>query len=178
MEDDHWQRVFIRLAAVAMLPAMPVLMMAACSGDSGSEETAAAPAEVPDLGTAQLGAGAGPTPIPVTHTPTVTPSPKHLSLYDPVWEGTFTIHETLTKEDITKSIVMDFMLPNRGSEGKNRRRDVGAVFVEGADKRMALAFVQVDSETGDVSFRVPPLNVRFEAVMEGDKMNARLKRGS
>ena len=132
---------------------------------------------MPELGAAQLGAGAGPTPIPVTPTPTATPSPKHLSVYKPIWEGTYTIHEALTKEDVTKSIVMEFVVAKVAGEGKNRRRDAGGVFVEAANNWMAVAFFQIDQETGGVSFRVPALNVLFKGVLEGDKISGTTEEG-
>ena len=152
------------------------MVIAACGG--GFEEAGpAAPADVPDLGAARLGAGAGPTPIPVTPTPTATPSPKHLSVYEPVWEGTYTIREAITKEEITKKIVVEFMVPKLAGEGKDRRRDVGAILVEGATNWMALAFVNVDPETGDVSFRVPVVLARFDGVLKDDSLSGTAQEG-
>ena len=153
----------------AVLLALPVSFMAACSGGI-EEETAAAPAEVPALGAAQLGGGAGPTPLPVTPTPTPTPSPKQLSVYDPVWEGTFTVREAVAQTEKTTKIVLELMSPKLIGEGKDRRRDRGAIFIEGTTGWMALTFVQVDPETGNVSFRVKPINANFKGVLEGDKI--------
>lgn len=163
----YWRRMPVRVTVGALLFLLSVTLMAAC-GDGFEEETTAAPAEVPDLGAAQLGGGAGPTPIPVTPTPTPTPSPKQLSVYDPVWEGTYTVNEALTKREVTKNIVLEFMEPVLIGEGKDRRRDAGAMFVEGTSGWMALTFVQVAPETGAVSFRLKPINARFQGVLEGD----------
>ena len=171
------RKTLMPFGVAAVLIALPAAVIAACGGGF-EEETAAAPADVPALGAARLGAGAGPTPIPVTPTPTVTPSPKHLSAYEPVWEGTFTIREAITKEDVTKSIVLEFNPPELIGEGKDRRRDVGAIFVEGTTNWMALAFVKVDAETGDLSFRVPTINTRFTGTLEGDKISGTTEQGA
>ena len=170
-------RLLMRLAVAVVMLGLPAVLIGACSGGF-EEEGPSAPADVPELGAAQLGGGAGPTPVPVTPTPTVTPSPKHLSAYEPVWEGTYTILEAITKEEVTKDIVLEFNPPLLIGEGKDRRRDVGAILVEGAADWMALAFVNVDPETGDVSFRVPTLNARFQGVLEGDTISGTAEKGT
>ena len=162
--------LLIRFVAVVVVLALPVALIAACGDGGFEEETTAAPAEVPDLGAAQLGAGAGPTPIPVTPTPTPTPSPAQLSLFDPVWEGTYTVRDAVIKTEKTKNIVLEIMTPELSGEGGERRRDAGAILVEGTEGWMALAFVRVDPETGSVSFQVASIQTRFEGVLEGDKI--------
>ena len=146
-----------------MLLALPASIMVACGSDS-EEQATSAPADVPELGAAQLGAGAGPTPIPVTPTP--THSPKHLSLYDPVWEGSFTIHDGTTNEDRTVNIVLEILTPEMIGERARRRRDNGAIFTEGTTGWMALPFMVVDEKTGNVSFLVPAIQTRFKGVVE------------
>ena len=166
----------VRFAAGALLLALPAALIAACGGGSDEVESSTA-ADVPTPRTAaRLGAGAGPTPVPETPTPTPTPSPKHLSVYEPVWEGTYTIREAITKEEITKNIVVEFMVPLLAGEGKNRRRDEGAMEVEGIDW-LALNFTKIDPETGSVSFRVPVNQMRFDGVLEGDKVTGTVKEG-
>ena len=170
------RKTLVRFVVAAMLLALPIALISACGGGGFEDDTT--PADVPELGAAQLGAGAGPTPIPVTPTPTPTPSPKHLSAYEPVWEGTYTIREVITKEDVTKDIVLEFNPPLLIGEGGRRRRDVGAILVEGANNWMALAFVNVDPETGDVSFRIPALNARFQGILEEDKISGTAEQGN
>ena len=172
------RRLLMRFVVAATVLVIPTVLIAACGGGGFDEDGSSAPADVPELGAAQLGGGAGPTPIPVTPTPTATPSPKHLSAYEPVWEGTYTIRETITKEDVTKNITLEFNPPLLIGEGKDRRRDVGAIFVEGTTNWMALAFVNVDPETGDVSFRIPTLNARFQGVLEDDKISGTAEQGT
>ena len=148
-------RVPIRFIAGSLLLALPAALIVACSGGGPDEAGPSAGADVPTPRTAaRLGAGAGPTPVPVTPTPTATPSPKHLSVYEPVWEGTYTIREAITKEEITKKIVVEFMVPKLAGEGKNRRRDEGAIEVEGIDW-LTINFTRIDPKTGSVAFRVP-----------------------
>ena len=72
------------------------MLIGACSDQN--DNSSAVPASVPKLGKARLGSGAGPTPVPVTPTPTPTPSATHITLYDPVWEGTQTIKVIGSKE--------------------------------------------------------------------------------
>ena len=136
----------------------------------GYQDDSATPASVPKLGTARLGSGAGPTPIPVTPTPTATPSPTQLTLYDPVWEGTYTIQETGSKEKITKNIILEFNPTELIGEGTNRRRDSGAIFVEDQSNWAALSFFRVDPETGTVSFRIAILETKFDGTLEGDRI--------
>ena len=163
------RRSLTRLVVAAVVLAIALALTAACGGGFESE-TATTPADVPELGAAQLGAGAGPTPIPVTPTPRPTPSPTQLSVYDSVWEGTYTVRNAAAQTEKTKKIVLEIMLPELIGEGANRRRDAGAIFIEGATGWMALAFVKVDPETGNVSFRVPVTKTRFNGVLEGDKI--------
>ena len=169
-------RLLFRFAIAALLLALPAALMAACGGgyDDGS---AAAPADVPELGAAQLGRGAGPTPIPVTPTPTVTPSPRHLSLYDAVWKGKYTLHDFATQKETTKIITLEMMQPEMIGEGKDRRRDEGAMFVEGVTNWMALAFTKVDPETGSVSFRVRPIKTDFKGTLIGDEITGTVQEG-
>lgn len=87
------------------------------------------------------------------------------------------ILEALTKEETTKDIVVEFVVPKMAGEGKDRRRDMGAIFVDGTTNWMALSFVLVDAETGDVSFRVPTLNVTFAGVLEGDTISRTTEEG-
>ena len=133
----------MRFLVFTVLLTVPAVLLGACGG--GYEDTATGPASVPELGAARLGAGAGPTPIPVTPTPTPTPSPTQLTLYDPVWEGTYTI------KDVTRSMVVEFMPRQMVGEGADRRRDEGAVFIEGNDSWLALSFVRINEENGVVS---------------------------
>ena len=162
--------LLIRFVAVVVVLALPVALIAACGDGGFEEETTAAPAEVPDLGAAQLGGGAGPTPIPVTPTPTPTPSPAQLSLFDPVWEGTYTVRDNVAQAETTRKIVVEIMASQLIGEGANRRRDAGAILVEGVEGWMALAWVRVDPETGNVSFQVPVIKTRFDGIFEGDKI--------
>ena len=164
----------LRLAVAATVLVLPMLLIVACGGGF-EEDGPVAPADVPELGAAQLGSGAGPTPVPITPTPTPTPSPTHLSAYEAVWQGTYTITEAVTKEEVTKEITLEFNQPLLIGEGSTRRRDVGAMFVEGATNWMALSFVNVDPETGKVSFRVRTLQARFEGVLEDDKISGTLE---
>jgi hypothetical protein len=53
-------------------------------------------------------------------------------------------------------------------EGADRRRDQGAMFVEGNDGWMALSFVRVNEETGELSFRIPTWETNFKGMLEGD----------
>ena len=161
--------MFVRAIGVTLLAVLPVVLIGAC-GNNAEEETTTASAQVPKLGTARLGSGAGPTPIPVTPTPTATPSPTQLTLYDPVWEGTYTIQETGSKEAITKDIILEFNPTELIGEGANRRRDQGAIFVEGQSNWAALSFVRVDPETGTVSFRVSIFPTNFDGILEGDRI--------
>ena len=174
MSRSH--RLLLRFAIATVLLALPAFIMVACGSDS-EEQTTSAPADVPELGAAQLGAGAGPTPIPVTPTPTPTPSPKHLSLYDPVWEGSFTVHDGTTNEDRTVNIVLEILTPEMIGEGAQRRRDNGAIFTEGTTGWMALSFMVVDSDTGNVQFLVPAIQTRFKGVVEGDKFSGTVEEG-
>ena len=169
-------RTLIRSVVAAMLLVLPIALIAACGGGGLEDDTTVAPADVPELGAAQLGGGAGPTPIPVTPTPTATPSPKHVSAYEPVWEGTYTIREVITKEDTTKKIVVEFMEPMMAGEGKNRRRDEGAINIEGIDW-VAINFTRINPETGSVSFRAAAVQIQFEGVLEGDKITGTVKEG-
>ena len=169
-------RLLFRFVIAALLLALPAALMAAC-GDGLDDGTAAAPADVPELGAARLGAGAGPTPIPVTPTPTATPSPKHLSLYDAVWKGTYTLRDFATLQETTKTITLEMMQSEMIGEGKNRRRDEGAMFVEGVTNWMALAFTKVDPETGSVSFRVKPIKTDFKGVLIGDEITGTVQEG-
>ncbi|MDP7578514.1 MAG: hypothetical protein QGF12_03115 [SAR202 cluster bacterium] len=156
---------------------MPVVLIGAC-GDSVQEEATATSATVPKLGTARLGSGAGPTPIPVTPTPTATPSPTQLTLYDPVWEGTYTIKQIGSNEEITKNIVLEFNPKELIGEGVNRRRDEGAILIEGHSNWIALSYVRVDPETGKVSFRVSIMETKFDGILEGDRMTGTAVEGS
>ena len=156
----HLHRTLVSLLIFAVLLVLPVVLIGACGG--GSQNDSAASASVPELGAARLGAGAGPTPIPVTPTPTPTPSPTQLTLYDPVWEGTW------TTKDHTKSIVIEFMPTKLVGDGADRRRDQGAMFVEENDGWMALSFVRVNEETGELSFRIPTWETNFKGMLEGD----------
>lgn len=156
---------------------MPVVLIGACGGNV-KEKTTTASAQVPELGTARLGSGAGPTPIPVTPTSTATPSPTQLTLYDPVWEGTYTIQEIGSKEAITKDIILEFMSKELIGEGADRRRDEGAIFIEGHTNWIALTFVRVDSETGKVSFRVNIMETQFDGILEGDRITGTAIEGS
>ena len=152
----------------AVLLVLPIGLIGACGG--GDQDDSATPASVPKLGTARLGSGAGPTPIPVTPTPTATPSPTQLTLYDPVWEGTYTIQETGSKKTITKNIILEFNPTELIGEGAKRRRDQGAIFVEGQSNWIALSYVRVDPETGKVSFRVSIMETQFDGILEGDRI--------
>ena len=156
---------------------MPVVLIGAC-GDSGQEEATATSTTVPKLGTARLGSGAGPTPIPVTPTPTATPSPTQLTLYDPVWEGTYTIKQIGSNEEITKNIVLEFNPKELIGEGVNRRRDEGAILIEGHSNWIALSYVRVDPETGKVSFRVSIMETQFDGILEGDRVTGTAVEGS
>ena len=156
----HLHRTLVRSLISAVLLVLPVVLIGACGG--GYQDNSAAPASVPELGAARLGAGAGPTPIPVTPTPTPTPSPAQLTLYDPVWEGTW------TRKDQITGIVLEFMPTKLVGEGADRRRDQGAMFVEGNDGWMFLNFVRVNEETGELSFRIPTWETNFNGVLEGD----------
>ena len=176
-EMTRQRRMLVRLAVAAVVLALPAALIAACGGGGFEEETTAAPAEVPDLGAAQLGAGAGPTPIPVTPTPTATPSPKHLSLYDPVWEGTYTVHDWATDADRTENIMLEVLTPELIGEGSHRRRDQGAMFIEGTTGWMALSFVRVDAEIGSLTFQVSVIQTRFDGVLEGDKITGTVQEG-
>ena len=164
----HWQRIPMRFLIVAVLLTLPVVLVGACGG--GFEEESTTPANVPELGAARLGAGAGPTPIPVTPTPTPTPSPTQLTLFDPIWEGTWTVELMGTNKDLTRDMVLEFMPKKMVGEGADRRRDEGAVFIEGNDGWMALSFVRVNEETGEVTFRVPAWVTKFDGVLSGDKI--------
>ena len=155
------QRIIVRLLIVSVLLTIPIVLIGACGGGY-QDETTTSPANVPKLGAAQLGAGAGPTPIPVTPTPTPTPSPTQMTLYDPVWEGTWTYKDNI------KNIVVEFMPTKLVGEGANRRRDQGAIFVKGTDGWMALSFVRINEETGELSFRVPSWKTDFKGMLEGD----------
>ena len=172
---NPWRVVLLRLAVAATVLVLPTVLIAACGGGGFDEESGQTPADVPELGAAQLGSGAGPTPVPMTPTPTPTPSPTHLSAYEAVWEGAYTITEAVTKEEVTKKITLEFNQPLLIGEGSTRRRDVGAIFVEGATNWMALSFVNVDPETGKVSFRVRTLQARFEGVLEDDGISGTLE---
>ena len=155
------QRIIVRLLIVAVLLTIPIVLIGACGGGY-QDETTASPANVPKLGAAQLGAGAGPTPIPVTPTPTPTPSPTQMTLYDPVWEGTWTYKDNI------KNFVVEFMPTKLVGEGADRRRDQGAMFVEGNDGWMALTFVRINEETGELSFRIPTWETNFKGMLEDD----------
>ena len=172
----HWCRKLIRSLFFSVLLTIPVALIGACVG--GYENDATGPASVPELGAARLGAGAGPTPIPVTPTPTPTPSPTQLTLYDPVWEGTYTVHDSVTNADVTRNMVVEFMPKQMVGEGADRRRDEGAMFIEGNDGWLALSFVRVNEETGVVSFRVDVSSTKFDGVLEGDKLAGTLLEGS
>ena len=169
-------RTLTRIVGGALLLTLPVALIAACGGGGFEDDTTAAPADVPELGAAQLGAGAGPTPVPVTPTPTPTPSPKQISVYEPVWEGSYTISDVLTKSEVTKAIVVEFLVPKMFGEGNNRRRDEGAMQIEGIDW-LAINFTRIDPETGSVSFRVPLNQLQFNGVLEEDKITGTLKEG-
>ena len=95
---------------------------------------------------------------------------KHLSLYDPVWEGTYTTHDVLANKDITRNIVLEIMPKEIIGEGADRKRDEGAMFVEGNEGWLALAFVRVDPDTGEVSFQAQILQTKFDGVIEGEKI--------
>lgn len=166
----------MRFLGFTVLLTMPVTLIWACGG--GYENAPTGPASVPELGAARLGSGAGPTPVPVTPTPTPTPSPTQLTLYDPVWEGTYTVHDGVTNKDVTKSMVVEFMPRQMVGEGADRRRDEGAVLIEGNDGWLALSFVRVNQETGDVSFRVDVSSTKFDGVLEEDKITGTLLEGS
>lgn len=153
-------RIIVRFLIATVLLTLPVVLIGACGG--GDQGETAAPATVPELGAARLGAGAGPTPIPVTPTPTPTPSPAQLTLYDPVWEGTW------TRKDQITGIILEFMPTKLVGEGADRRRDQGAIFVEGNDGWMLLSFVRVNEETGELSFRIPTWETNFNGVLEGN----------
>jgi len=163
------RRLAIHLTIGVVLLALPAALMAACGSGGFDEGGPASPADVPELGAAQLGAGAGPTPIPVTPTPTPTPSPKHLTLYESPWEGTYTVG------DRTKNIVIEFAKPELTGEGAARRREEGNIDVEGIT--MQLTFVRVDPETSDVSFRVYDVKTNFVGVLEGDKISGSVAEG-
>jgi hypothetical protein len=169
--------LLIRSIVITLLAIMPVVLIGAC-GDSGQEEATATSATVPKLGTARLGSGAGPTPIPVTPTPTATPSPTQLTLYDPVWEGTYTIKQIGSNEEITKNIVLEFNPKELIGEGVNRRRDEGAILIEGHSNWIALSYVRVDPETGKVSFRVSIMETQFDGILEGDRVTGTAVEGS
>ena len=169
--------MFARSIVVTLLAVLPIVLIGAC-GNNAKEETTPTSSKVPDLGTARLGSGAGPTPIPVTPTPTATPSPTQLTLYDPVWEGTYTIKQIQSNEETTKNIVLEFNPKELIGEGVNRRRDEGAIFVEGQSNWIALSYVRVDAETGKVSFRVSILETQFEGVLEGDRITGTAVEGS
>ena len=168
-------RLIVRFAVAATLMTLPAALMAACGG--GIDEGSASAANVPELGAAQLGAGAGPTPIPVTPTPTPTPSPSHLTLFDPVWEGTYTVHDAAAGTDTTKTMVLEVMPTEMIGEGSTRRRDQGAALIEGATKWLALSFVRIDPETGSFAFQLQVLRARFEGVIEGDKITGTVQEG-
>ena len=130
--------------------------------------------------TVPTGLSAVPPPgpaIPVTPTPTVTPSPRHLSLYDAVWKGKYTLHDFATQKETTKIITLEMMQPEMIGEGKDRRRDEGAMFVEGVTNWMALAFTKVDPETGSVSFRVRPIKTDFKGTLIGDEITGTVQEG-
>ena len=169
--------MFARSIVVTLLAVLPIVLVGAC-GNNAEEETTATSSNVPKLGTARLGSGAGPTPIPVTPTPTATPSPTQLTLYDPVWEGTYTIKQIQSNEETTKNIVLEFNPKELIGEGVNRRRDEGAIFVEGQSNWIALSYVRVDPETGKVSFRVSILETQFEGILEGDRITGTAVEGS
>lgn len=166
----------IRYSSIIFLLIMPVLLIGACSDQNDNSSTI--PASVPELGQAQLGSGAGPTPVPVTPTPTPTPSAAHITLYDPVWEGSQTIKPLGSKEEITRDIVLEFMPRKMIGEGSSRRRDEGAIFIEGNDAWMSLSFVKVDNNTGALSFRVTVIGTRFDGVIEGNKIRGTSMEGS
>ena len=166
----------IRYGTIIFLLIMPVLLIGACS--DRNDNASAVPASVPELGKARLGSGAGPTPVPVTPTPTPTPSATHITLYDPVWEGTQTIKAIGSKEEITRDIVLEFMPKMMIGEGSSRRRDEGAIFIEGNDAWMSLSFVRVDTNTGALSFRVTVIGTSFDGVIKGNKITGTSLEGS
>ena len=67
--------------------------------------------------------------------------------------------------------MIEILSPMMIGEGAKRRRDSGAILIEGATGWMSIAFVQVDPETGNVSFRVPVTKTKFEGILEGDKIS-------
>ena len=71
-------------------------------------------------------------------------------------------------KDNIKNFVVEFMPTKLVGEGADRRRDQGAMFVEGNDGWMALNFVRVNEETGELSFRIPTWETNFNGMLEGD----------
>ena len=92
--------------------------------------------------------------------------------------GTYTIKQIGSNEEITKNIVLEFNPKELIGEGVNRRRDEGAILIEGHSNWIALSYVRVDPETGKVSFRVSILETQFEGILEGDRITGTAVEGS